>query len=490
MAPRGGATNHQTGSMKKFILYSIFVVAVPLAVILFNAMSLQNRQISATKFSADLSGNYAPVLAKSLSFKTVKTGKSGPSPSISLFAYLEKSFPNVFKHMQVTTFNQFSRLFVWQGQNQQLKPGLFLAHSDVVPADPANWSYPPYSGIVKDDFIWGRGAIDNKSSLVGLLAAAEELLLQGFVPQRTLYFAFGHDEETGGQEGAAAIAQHLETRAADMAFILDEGGPVTEGIIPGLNHAAALIGIAEKGYVSVKLTSSHTGGHAAMPAATTAIGNLSEALLQLQTNPLPTRLPEATRKMFIYLAPHMNWFNRTLFANLWISESLVLGKLAQSPATNAAIQSTGTATVLHAGESENVIPAEAYAVLNFRLLPGDSVETVTRHLHKITADRKIQIEVLPGYVEPSRTSATDSAAFQLLQKTIHEVFPKTLVAPFLLVTSTDSKHYQHLSNNIFRFLPIPLHKSDLQRVHGNDERIGMADFRRQIVFYMRFIMNN
>lgn len=475
--------------MKKIALYFSVIALCLLIIIVARTWFLPDLQPSAKPYATELSRDYAPVLAKSISFRTLDANNGSAASFEGLFEYLRTALPRVHQHMQVLTVNRHSRLFIWEGRNKNLLPGLFLAHSDVVPAAVESWDVDPFLGARRDGYIWGRGAMDNKSTIVGMLAAAEELLEHQYVPPRTLYFAIGHDEETGGSGGAAAIARYLQDRNLKMAYILDEGGPVIDGAIPGLAKPAALIGIAEKGYLTVRLSSHEQGGHSAMPPSTTALTRLLDALSRINARPMPARFADATRQMFLYLAPHMDWFPRMLFANLWLSESLIVNKLAHRPSTNATIRSTGVVTVVEAGERENVLPEQAQALINYRLLPGDSDETVLSYIQEQIEDSHITVSIEASYIPASATTPTDSAVFSSLQTSIAEVFPAAIIAPFMTVVATDSKHYRSLSDNIFRFLPLRMHNSDLSRIHGRNERISEEDLQRLIIFYMRFIEN-
>jgi len=368
-----------------------------------------------------------------------------------------------------------------------------MAHMDVVPADPAsekNWSYPPFAGRIAGGYVWGRGTMDDKASVLAILEAAEYLLAHGFTPRRTLYFAFGHDEEIGGSRGAAEIAALLRRRDAELDFVIDEGGNILDGIIPGPRAPVALIGIAEKGYVSLELTVAMPGGHASTPPSHTAVGVLSSAVAALEGSPFPARLSEPLRQMFSFLGPEMNWPQKIALANLWLFAPLVERQLAQSPLTNAAIRTTQAATVFHAGVKDNVLPLSAAAIVNFRILPGDTIAAVLDHARRVVNNDAVKIAPLDIRVEPSPVSDPQSPAFQRLHQTIREVAPEVLVAPSLLVAATDARHYAPLSRNIFRFLPITITREDARRFHGVDERIAVSDYERCVRFYVQLMRNS
>ena len=369
-----------------------------------------------------------------------------------------------------------------------------MAHIDVVPAEPeteGDWTCPPFEGRIAEGYIWGRGALDYKEAVLGILEAVETLLGEGFRPRRTVYLAFGHDEEVGGQGGAAQIADLLHSRGVELEFVLDEGLAITEGIAPNVAKPVALVGIAEKGCVSVELTVESEGGHSATPPEHTAIGLLSTAIHKLERRQLPARMEAPARQLFTHLAPEMSFAMRMVFANLWLLGGLVKRQLAAAPATNALIRTTTAATIIEAGVKENVLPVKARAVVNFRMLPGDSMASVLEHVRQTVDDPRVTVKLLGDRKsEPSFVSNTDSPSFKALVRTIRQVFPEVVVTPGLVLGATDSRHYARVSDNIYRFIPIWVRPGDLDRVHGTDERISIKDYEQVVRFYIQLIRNS
>jgi carboxypeptidase PM20D1 len=407
--------------------------------------------------------------------------------------FLVESFPAVHAHLTAEVVSGHSLLYIWHGRDRSLKPILLMGHMDVVPVDSgteSSWTHPPFSGDLAEGYIWGRGTMDDKVNVLGILEALEHLLAQGFEPRRSIYIAFGHDEEIGGYSGAAKIAEVLAARGIQLEFALDEGANVLDGIIPDVAAPVALIGIAEKGYVSLELTAEAAGGHASIPPSRTAIGILSGALARLESSPPPSRVSAPVRSMFEYLGPEMAWSRKIVFANLWLFEPLVRSRFAKSPLTNAAIRTTYAASIFEAGIKENVLPARARAIVNTRILPGDTIAGVLDHVRKTIDDPEVRITPLTIRAEPSPIADTESGAFKLLHRTIKEVAPEALVAPSLLVAATDSRHYARLTQNIFRFLPITLRPEDTARYHGIDERISVRDYERCVRFYVQLLRNS
>lgn len=480
--------------MKKLSYTSLLLLTLLASVIAVKTATLPSRQISANgaeplRFDRELA---VARLSAALRLRTV-AGQAGDGEAFSaLREHLLASFPRLHAALKREVVAQHSLLYTWPGSDPKLKPMLLLAHQDTVPVEPASeprWSQPPFSGAVSGGFVWGRGAMDDKGSLMAIMEAAEALLAAGFKPARTIYFAFGHDEESGGQNGAAAIAALLKARGVAFEFILDEGMNITDGIISQIDRPVALIGIAEKGYVSLELTVSGTAGHSSTPPARSAIGILSGAIDRLENGPIPTRLSAPTRRMFEFLAPEMAWPHRIALANLWLFGPLVERQFAQSQLTNAVIRTTQAATLFKAGVSENILADRARAVLNYRILPGESIASVTEYVRRVVADPRVKITPLQTQAEPSPVSSVETASFAAIHRAIQQVAPNAVVAPALLVAASDARHYSGLSQNIYRFLPITLKPEDAARYHGVDERISLADYERCIRFYARLMRN-
>ncbi len=359
----------------------------------------------------------------------------------------------------------------------------------IAPGTEKDWRHPPFDGVIADGFVWGRGSWDDKGNLYAMLEAAEALAAQGFKPKRTVYFAFGHDEEVAGTRGATAIAALLAQRKVRLDYILDEGLLITDGILQGLDKPAALIGVAEKGYATLVLTAQAVPGHSSMPPRETAIGMMSAALARLEDHRLPTRIRGAMSEMFDTLAPEMGGFNRVVLSNLWLFRPLLLKQLEKTGPTEASVRTTTALTIFNAGEKDNVLPGNATATVNFRLLPGDTQASVTDHVRSTIANPKINIAPFPGNTEPPRVTATSSDAYRALNRTIRETFPDVVVAPGLMVAATDSRHYADVADSIFRFSPVRATAEDLKRFHGTDERLSIDNYGDMIRFYRRLIEN-
>jgi carboxypeptidase PM20D1 len=411
----------------------------------------------------------------------------------TLHKFLETAFPRVHSELQREIVGAHSLLYAWRGRDASRDPILLAGHLDVVPVEPGTsgkWQHEPFGGKVADGFVWGRGAIDNKSTVLGTLEAVEMLLAEGFRPERTVYLAYGHDEEVGGAGGAREIAALLKTRGIRLEMVLDEGGVIGDGILPGIPGRVALVGIAEKGFATIELSARAAGGHSSLPPPQSAIGIVSAAVARIEANQMPARLESPTRQMFDRVGPMFPLARRAVFANLWLTRPLVLHNLEKTPTTNAMIRTTTAATIFEAGTKDNVLPSYARAVLNFRILPGDTIAAVREHVKRIVGDERVDIRMGGRFsAEPSAVSGTDSWSFKTLERTIRSVDPDATVAPYLVVVVTDSRYYSDLTRNVFRFLPLRLVSADLQRMHGTDERIGIRDYETTIRIYRQLVID-
>ena len=410
-----------------------------------------------------------------------------------LHAFLQTQFPRVHSRLRREVIGTHSLLYTWQGSNPSLKPILLMGHLDVVPVEPGtedSWQESPFSGQIADGFVWGRGAIDNKLTVLGTLEAVEMLLGEGFHPARTVHLAYGHDEEVGGMRGARQIAALLKGRGVQLEMVLDEGGVIGDGLLPGIPAPTAMVGIGEKGFLSVELMTQAAGGHSSVPPARSAVGILSEAIVRLERNPMPARLEGPTHQLFERAGPQFPIAQRVVFANLWATRPLVIRKLEKAPTTNAMVRTTTAVTMFQAGTKENVLASRARAVVNFRILPGDSKARVLEHVRNAIDDERVDVRPAGAFsAEPSAVSSTDSKSFRTVERTIRAVAPDVIVAPYLVVVVTDARHYGELSNDVFRFMPVQLAPADLARMHGTNERVAVRDYERAIRIYRQLILN-
>ncbi len=484
----------------KIILSLLFLALIGLfGVLVYNTFQFPSKQLQVEPV-AELPIQRDSAIArfsKALNFKTTSlsafTGNT--EEMLKLHDYLAQAFPKTHAGLVREVIGAASLLYTWKGKDTTLKPLVLMGHIDVVPVIPGTeekWTHPPFAGNVAGGYVWGRGAMDDKSTVMGILEAVETLLDKGFQPKRTVMLAFGHDEEVGGMRGAKRMTDMFREKQMTFEYVIDEGGAIVENTVPGIAGAVALVGIAEKGYLSVELSAEAAGGHSSMPPPSTAVGTLAEAIAALQKNPLPASLGKVNREFFAYIGPEMTFFQRLAFANLWLFEPLIIRALSESPQGNAIVRTTTAPTMLEASVKDNVLPIKASAVVNFRIHPDDSIGTVFAHIRKVTnnPDLKLKIYEGSGSVNPSSVSSTTSGAFQLLNQTIRQLYPNAVVAPYLVLGGTDAKHYVGLSENIYRFSPFQFAKDDMSRAHGTDERMNVESYLKGIQFYCQLLQNS
>lgn len=480
---------------KWLLLISIVFIAV-ISVFIFKsaAFAVGQAETISTKITAPDTEAMAGRLGNAVRFQTVSNEDRNnfkKDEFISFQKFLEQSFPKVHTVLKKEIVGEYSILLTWQGKDNKELPILLAAHYDVVPAEPESgngWTYPPFDGQIADGFIWGRGTLDDKMSVLGTMEAVEKLIQSGYVPRRTIYLAFGHDEEIGGQQGAAKIAALLKFRGVKLDYVLDEGLTITDGLVPNISKPVALIGLAEKGCLSVELSVESEGGHSMMPPRQTAIGILSAAINRLENNPFPARMETPVRKMFETLAPEMPFGMKIVFSNLWLFEGIVKNKLAGTPRTNALVRTTIAPTIFQAGVKENVLATKARAVVNYRILPGDSINKVLQSVQKTINDPRVKITALERLKsEPSKIADMESKSYKEVQQAIYQVFPEVIVAPGLVIAATDSRYYSAITNNILHFSPTRLGSDDLSRIHGINERISVKNYNEVVKFYAQLI---
>ncbi len=484
---------------KKIILVPTLCVGLLVCVLFINTFRFTTEQIPIEPIQPlglDES-TVAQHLSQAIRFQTIsyqEPGRTSGNEFLSLHRYLALTFPRIHATLIKEVVGNYSLLYAWKGRDENLRPIVLMAHQDVVPVelgDLSKWQYPPFEGKISDGFIWGRGAMDDKQSLLAIMEAVELLLGQGFQPQRTIYLAFGDDEEIGGDNGAAKIVELLSARGVELEYVLDEGLAITEGVLPDVSKPLALIGIAEKGFVNIELRVDVESGHSSMPPRQTAIGILSAAINRLEERQMPAHIQGATRQMLEIVGPEMPFGKRLMMANLWLFGPLVERILSASPGANATVRTTTAATIIEGGLKENVLPTRARAIVNFRILPGDSIEGVISHVREVVNDPRVKVNRFGIFAsEPSPVSDTDVKGFQTVQRTIRELYLDVLVAPALIVSATDSRHYVRLTNNIYRFSPMHVRTEDLERIHGINERISVQDYVGCVRFYHQLIRNS
>jgi carboxypeptidase PM20D1 len=484
--------------IKRLFLLVLAALIVLAGVVLTRAARFTSKQVAVApvaKLDVDLD-QAVQRLSKAVTFKTVSyqdPAQSDASQFEGLHAFMEQSFPKVHATLKREAVGAHSLLYTWTGSDAALKPILLMAHQDVVPVVPgteSNWEQEPFGGAVVKGFIWGRGTLDDKISMFGILEAVEKLLAENKQPKRTVLLFFGHDEEVGGQHGAAEGAKLLASRGVKAEFVLDEGGAIVSKAMPGVAAPVATIGVAEKGYMSVRLTATADGGHSSQPPRDSAIGLLAQSIVRLRDHQMPGGIQGLTADMLGYIGPEMSFGMKAVVANLWLFSPLLERQFAGSPVMNAFMRTTTAPTIISGGSKENVLPPEATVTINFRILPGDTRDGVIAHIKRVVADERVKIEpIMETAVEASKVSPSSGPNFDLIARTVREVAPGVVTTPYLVLGGTDSRHFEPVSDNIYRFLPMSIESDDLKRMHGTNERIGVEAYGTTIRFYHRLLEN-
>ena len=308
-----------------------------------------------------------------------------------------------------------------------------------------------------------------------------------FTPRQDIYFAFGHDEEIGGEQGALKIAEYLKAKDLEFDMVLDEGGIMVNGVFPGITKTIAFISTAEKGDMNIEMAVFEKGGHSSVPPKETAIDILSKAIIKLNKHPMPARLQEPTIEMLNMLAPHFDAKTRFALRHRRLFRKKILKKFAQIPGTNALIRTVISTTMLRGGAKENSLPTFAAVNLNVRTLQGDSIESVMQYIHKMTNDLGIQLTLKKPYRNPSSITPSNGKAWQVLNNTIKENWPDIIISPLVAPGTTDSHHYSSLSKNILRFMPVTVNNESKEQIHGINERISITEYLKSILFYSDLI---
>ena len=402
-----------------------------------------------------------------------------------LISLLPQLYPNVFK---VCSFDQLpdrGLLFKWPGK-QSGDPAIMMAHYDVVPVNEENWDQPPFEAIIEDECMWGRGTLDTKGTFNGVLSAANHLIGQGFQPEHDVYFAFSGGEEVNGK-GAPNIVDWFEKQGITPAMVVDEGGAVVENVFPGVKQPCGLIGIAEKGMMNAQFKAVSAGGHASAPKPHTPVGVLAKACTRIEGHPFKAHIEGPAAQMFDTLGRHSTFLYRMIFANMWCFGWVIdlLGRMSGGE-MNALVRTTVAFTQMEGSSARNVIPPEAKMVANMRLNPADSVASALEYLKKTVNDPAVEVTALESF-EPSRISRTDCEGWEKVSAAVSETWPGCIVAPYLMVQCSDSRHYGRISDRVYRFSAMDLTAAERATIHGNNEKVRLEGICRAVEFYIRLM---
>lgn len=466
------------------------ILVILIAVILIRTLRfVPEKQSASVPEAIQVDGDKATRdLAEMIKCKTISHRNSDEDDESEFLKFeklLPELFPKVFATCSFEKVGNRGLLIRWQGKSPDA-PSVFMSHYDVVSVEAADWQKPAFDGILEDGFLWGRGTLDTKGTLNGILQAAELLISEGFVPNNDVYFAFGGNEEVSG-DGSYGIVQLFKQRGITPGLVLDEGGAVCTGVFPGVKKPIALIGTGEKGQLNIQYTVKGGGGHSSSPKANSPIIRLSRACLNVEKSSFKYTLSSPTAQLFNTAGRHSNFLYRMIFANQWIFGGVlgIYSKLAGGE-FNAIVRTTTAFTQMSGSKGQNVIPAVATMVSNHRIIPGENVESVVAHVTKAVNDENVKVSVING-VDPSVISRTDCEAYERVRSTVAETWQDTIVTPYLMVAGSDSRHWGEISDKVYRFSAMALSKEERGMIHGNDERIPVETIVRTVEFFARIM---
>jgi carboxypeptidase PM20D1 len=476
--------------IKKILLFFGVAIILLIAILLINTFRAKPWPVHPSEALKPMPDSAVRHLSEAIQVPTISYSDTSALDTAAFRAFnsfIEKAYPLVHQHLVKTFIKEFSIVFEWKGQNASLAPIVLMGHYDVVPIEQASldkWTVPPFSGSITDSCVWGRGAADDKSGVISRLEAAEAMLQKGFVPQRTIYFCFGHDEEIGGG-GAKLVVEYLQQKNVKAEMVLDEGGEITANKIKDVKRPVAVIGVAEKGYASYELTVEKEGGHSSMPDKETAIDILTAALHKLRTKTPPSKLTAPVREFLNRIGSSSDVFiNKMAASNMWLFTGMIKSMISDKPEGNAMLHTTIVPTIIESGVKDNVVPSEAKAIVNSRILPGETAETVEAFIRKSIKDDRVKIKkVNRSNTDPSDETSIQSAAFKRVESAVYKTIPNVIPAPYLMIGATDSRYYRPISNGIVNFLP----QTDSKGYHGINERLPVIDLQRSISFIMTII---
>ncbi|WP_153737535.1 M20 family peptidase [Aquibacillus halophilus] len=481
--------------MKKRKLIGIFIgsiIIIFLIVTAFNTFAVKSKQPASKVTQVTINESQAvDRFTESITYQTVsyQDRTKFDYPVFEEFiSFLGTSYPLVHEQLEVELVNDYALIFKWTGADASKNPIGLAAHYDVVPVlegTESNWEQPPYSGNVVDGLIWGRGALDDKVGVIGIMEAVEYLLQEGYSPVRDMYFMFGFDEEIGGEEGAKAIVETLTERNVRFDFVLDEGGAIVENMVPGVESPVGVVGVSEKGSATAELSIEGSGGHSSQPKDHTNIGRISKAIAKLEDTQFKADLRGPGEDLFEFVTPEMGIGMKYIFANKAIFEPVIENILLKQPASAALIRTTIAPTIFQAGEQYNALPEKATAIVNLRVMPGESLEDVKQFLEETIDDDEIEVKLSGS--EASQVSSSKGWQFEAIQQASRNVYPQSVIAPYLMFAGSDAKHYDKISENTYRFLPVLLTSEDLKRMHGTNEHLSVENFVNAIKFYVEVI---
>ncbi|MEH6304292.1 M20/M25/M40 family metallo-hydrolase [Olivibacter sp. CPCC 100613] len=507
--------------MKKVFFGLLTVLLILIGFMLIRTITYPFKEVPISKsqaFTIQKDDSVIYRFSGGIKIPTISTGELGDFDytSFDVFKkYLMQTYSLVYQRTAYYEVNGYGLVFKLKGSNPALKPILFLSHMDVVPPGDApiihkegavfnpldkalpavqkvaeKWDYPPFSGAVANGRIYGRGALDMKGMLFSLMESMTGLIKEGYTPQRDIYLAFGFDEEVGGRKGAEKIVADFKQKGLEFDAVYDEGGVILEkGSIGGIDADVALIGCAEKGFLSARIKVKGLGGHSSMPPLESAIGKAAIIMQRLEDDQMKPAITPLIQEFFDNVGGAMSFSTRMAIANKWLLKPVFLSQLTKNNSTNALVRTTTALTMMKGSDGTNVLSPEVSFVVNFRLLPGNSIQEVKEHIAKATKGFDVEVEEIDNTRAASNVSPTSTKAYQMIVAGIRQIFPNVLTTPYLTVGGTDAYKYQIVSENVYRFIPFKINSAEQQSIHSTNEYISIENYQKMI-HYFTYIMRN
>ncbi len=474
-----------------YIAYAILAILAFLALVViaraatFKPKNTQVKNISSPKVDID---HATESLRQMIRCKTISSAHDVNANAEEFEKFrqlLARRYPNITAKCSLQRFDNSGILYHWKGE-KSAKPTVLMSHYDVVPVEQGLWSKPAFDAILEDGVIWGRGTLDTKGTLCGVMEAVEQYIESGFIPKNDIYLAFSGDEEVAGN-GQPSIVEYFEQQGIKPALVVDEGGAVVENVFPGVSQPAALIGLGEKGMLNIELKVKSKGGHASSPPRHTPVGVLAQAVQKIENNPFTTQLTKPAAEMFDTLGRYSSFGYKILFANLWFFRPVLdLICTMRGGELNALMRTTCAFTCMQGSSAYNVLPPVASVAANLRLIGTDTVDSVKTRLEKLANNSDIEFTVISGN-NPSVCSKTEGEAWDIVKNSVASTWPEAIVSPYLMVACSDSRHYGKISDCVYRFSAMALTKEERGEIHGHDERVPITKLEKVVEFYLKLI---
>lgn len=471
----------------KILLIVIAVIVALLIVLIIRAINFKPKK-SANKEENNFSMNKDDLANHFSSFIKCKTlsiddPENADAPEHEKFiSLIQQLYPNVFKKCQFERVAKYGLVLKFKGKSSE-NPSCIMSHYDVVPVTEENWSCDPFEGLIKDGLVWGRGACDNKATLLCSMEAMEKTLIENpdYMPNDDIYFTYGGDEEINGA-CQQAIVKKFEEEGKNFKLVLDEGGAIVEGIFPGVKESVAVIGLCEKGISNVELSVTSTGGHASTPSKDNPVNVLARALIKLESNPMRSYISTPIAGMLDTLGRYSSFALKIVFANMWLFSGLVKKIFSKGQETNAMLTTTFAYTTLNGSKAHNVLPSVASCNINIRISNDSNIDEVVNHIKKVINDDRVKVEVKLFY-NPSPIASIEDFGYQTVKEAMNEVYPDVIVSPYIMLAASDSRFYKNVSNNTLKFAPFRMTKQQRGGIHGDNENIEVDALYQGTNFY-------